>query len=67
MDVQKIIGELVGEVNRLHDAIEALERLQEGRGKRRGRKPSWMIEARKQGVHKSPARSKPPASAAVSQ
>ena len=49
MDVQKILTELKEEREQLEEAIISLERLARGRGKRRGRPPSWMQEAKKRG------------------
>jgi hypothetical protein len=49
MDVSKILGELRQEREQLEEAILSLERLARGRGKRRGRPPSWMVEAKKRG------------------
>ena len=45
MDVNKILGELRHEREQIEDAIISLERLARGRGKRRGRPPSWMKDA----------------------
>ncbi len=45
MDVTKIIAELRHEREQIEEAIEALERLARGRGKRRGRPPGWMKDA----------------------
>jgi hypothetical protein len=42
MDVNKILIELRHEREQIEDAIVSLERLVRGRGKRRGRPPSWM-------------------------
>lgn len=47
MDVAKILAQLKEERDRIEAAIVTLERLALGRGKRRGRPPSWMVEARK--------------------
>lgn len=47
MDVSKILEQLREERDQLEAAIVTLERLALGRGKRRGRPPSWMVEARK--------------------
>jgi len=47
MDVTKILEQLREERDQLEAAIVTLERLALGRGKRRGRPPSWMVEARK--------------------
>jgi hypothetical protein len=49
MDVSKILDELRQEREQLEEAILSLERLARGRGKRRGRPPSWMVEAKKRG------------------
>ena len=45
MDVNKILGELRHEREQIEDAIISLERLARGRGKRRGRPPTWMKDA----------------------
>ena len=42
MDVSKILAELKAEREQIQEAIVSLERLARGRGKRRGRPPSWM-------------------------
>lgn len=58
MDVTKILEQLREERDQLEAAIVTLERLALGRGKRRGRPPSWMVEARKRtkpGDEMSPA------------
>jgi len=44
MDVSKILSELRSERQQIEEAIVSLERLARGRGKRRGRPPSWMSE-----------------------
>ena len=49
MDVTKILTELREEREQLEEAIISLERLARGRGKRRGRPPSWLQEAKKRG------------------
>jgi hypothetical protein len=46
MDVAKILAELRQEREQIEEAIISLERLAHGRGKRRGRPPSWMTEAK---------------------
>jgi hypothetical protein len=47
MDVAKILAELREEREQLEEAIVSLERLAQGRGKRRGRPPAWMSAATK--------------------
>lgn len=49
MDVSKILADLKQEREQLEEAILSLERLASGRGRRRGRPPSWMSEAKKRG------------------
>ena len=49
MDVTKILEELRQEREQLEEAILSLERLARGRGRRRGRPPAWMAEAKKRG------------------
>lgn len=45
MDVSKILAELREERAQIEEAISSLERLAQGRGKRRGRPPAWMSSA----------------------
>jgi hypothetical protein len=47
MDVAKILDELRQERDHLEEAILSLERLDRHGGKRRGRPPSWLVEAKK--------------------
>jgi hypothetical protein len=49
MDVMKMLGELKQEREHIEEAILTLERLARGRGKRRGRPPSWMKELKRRG------------------
>jgi len=49
MDVTKMLADLRQEREQLEEAILSLERLAMGRGKRRGRPPSWMTETKKRG------------------
>ena len=44
MDLNRIIQDLKVERDRLAAAIECLETLATGRGKRRGRPPKWLSE-----------------------
>lgn len=41
MDVARILRELKAERDQIEDAIDKLERLVQGRKKRRGRPPAW--------------------------
>jgi hypothetical protein len=45
----KILEDLRKERESIEEAILTLERLVEGRGRRRGRPPTWLAEARKRG------------------
>lgn len=76
MDVSKILDELRQEREQLEEAILSLERLARGRGRRRGRPPAWMVEAKKRGrppgskskttaTAKSPGQAKASSSAAA--
>ena len=47
MDVSKILSELRVEREQIEEAILSLERLATSRGRRRGRPPKWMSEAKK--------------------
>ena len=49
MDVAKILTELREEREQIEEAIISLERLASGRGKRRGRPPLWLSDAKKRG------------------
>jgi hypothetical protein len=42
MDVSKILTELRDERQQIEEAIVSLERLAQGRGRKRGRPPAWM-------------------------
>lgn len=66
MDVAKILAELRLEREQIEEAILSLERLATGRGRRRGRPPKWMAEAKKRprGAT-SPRRSENPARSAA--
>lgn len=50
MDLMKILEDLRRERASIEEAILTLERLVEGRGRRRGRPPTWLAEARKRGL-----------------
>jgi len=47
MDINKMLVELRDERQQIEEAIITLERLAKGRGKRRGRPPAWLADARK--------------------
>ncbi len=49
MDVMKMLAELREERTQIEEAILTLERLARGQGRRRGRPPQWLVEARKRG------------------
>ncbi len=49
MDVLKMLADLRREREQLEEAILTLERLVQGRGRRRGRPPSWMVEVKRRG------------------
>lgn len=49
----KILEDLRRERASIEEAILTLERLVEGRGRRRGRPPTWLAEARKRGTSDS--------------
>ena len=47
MDVGKMLADLRQEREQIEEAILTLERLAQGQGKRRGRPPAWLADARK--------------------
>ena len=47
MEVTKILAELRLELAQVSEAIMSLERLAQGRGRRRGRPPAWLAEVTK--------------------
>lgn len=49
MDVLKMLAELRQERQQIEEAIVTLERLAQGRGRRRGRPPSWMTAVKRRG------------------
>ncbi len=49
MDVLKMLADLRREREQLEEAILTLERLAQGRGRRRGRPPTWMVEVKRRG------------------
>ena len=49
MDVLKMLADLRQERVQIEEAIVTLERLAQGRGRRRGRPPSWMSAVKRRG------------------
>jgi len=49
MDINKMLSELRLEREQIEEAIMTLERLARGRGRRRGRPPSWMTQIKRRG------------------
>jgi hypothetical protein len=49
MDVVKMVEELRIERAQIEEAIMALERIERGQGKRRGRPPAWMSAPKRRG------------------
>jgi len=46
MNIVKMLAELHAEKQNLDEAISVFERVAAGQGKRRGRPPKWMAEAK---------------------
>jgi len=49
MDINKMLVELKAEHEGIEQAILVLERMAQGRGKRRGRPPTWMTGMKRRG------------------
>lgn len=49
MDVLKMLADLRQERQQIEEAILTLERLAQGRGRRRGRPPAWMQGIKRRG------------------
>jgi len=49
MDLVKMLADLRNERQQIEEAIVTLERLAQGRGKRRGRPPAWMSALKRRG------------------
>jgi hypothetical protein len=49
MDVLKMLADLRQEREQIEEAIVTLERLAQGRGRRRGRPPAWMSAIKRRG------------------
>jgi hypothetical protein len=54
MDVTRMLAELRQEREQIEEAIITLERLARNRGKRRGRPPLWLQEAKKRATPAAP-------------
>jgi len=65
MDVARILAELRLEREQIEEAILSLERLASGRGRRRGRPPKWMAEAKKRPRRAASRRTENPTRAAA--
>jgi hypothetical protein len=64
MDVSRILEELKAERQQIEEAIVSLERLAHGRGRRRGRPPAWMSEAKRRDTAEGQVHAAEPAAAA---
>ncbi len=62
MDVTKILAELREERRQIEEAIVSLERLAQGRGRRRGRPPAWMSQTQASAPAAPKRRGRPPGS-----
>jgi hypothetical protein len=62
MDVTRILAELRSERAQLEEAIDSLERLARGRGKRRGRPPAWLAPGAAAAPEAPKRRGRPPGS-----
>jgi hypothetical protein len=62
MDVTKILTELREERRQIEEAIVSLERLAQGRGKRRGRPPAWLAHGQTPAQPIAKRRGRPPGS-----
>jgi len=62
MDVSKILTELREERRQIEEAIVSLERLAQGRGRRRGRPPAWMSQTQATAQPIAKRRGRPPGS-----
>ena len=49
MDILKMLAELRSEREAVEQAINVLQRIAAGRGKRRGRTTAWMSQVKKRG------------------
>ena len=66
MDITKMLAELRQEREQIEEAIVTLERLAQGRGRRRGRPPAWMTELKVKRRGRPPgSRNKPKEAAAA--
>ena len=65
MDISKILSDLKDERRNIDEAIAVLERLEGGRGRRRGRPPGWLngvTAASTEGTDAPRRRGRPPGS-----
>lgn len=68
MDVTRILAELKAEREQIEHAIGMLERLAQGRAKRRGRPPAWLaMQAAAAGPPVAKRRGRPPGSKSKAQ
>ena len=66
MDIVKMLADLRQEREQIEEAIITLERLAQGRGRRRGRPPAWMSELKLKRRGRPPgSKNKPKESAAA--
>ena len=66
MDITKMLADLRQEREQIEEAIVTLERLAQGRGRRRGRPPAWMTELKVKRRGRPPgSRNKPKEAAAA--
>jgi hypothetical protein len=49
MDINKMLADLRAEHEQIDAAIVTLQRLAQGRGRRRGRPPAWMSQIKRRG------------------
>jgi hypothetical protein len=56
MDILSILDQLRNELEAVNESILALERIQAGHQRRRGRPPAWLIAAKQAHVPEAPVR-----------
>jgi hypothetical protein len=67
MDLNKLIADLRLELKQVEQTIQTLEAMSAGSGKRRGRPPKWLTEARRKGAAAEAGSSSKPAKKRASQ